>query len=164
MNNNETSSDAFANHVASLGPPVVGEGASTPKSRMADFCNAVELLHELTHAGLEDVDEQLQKTILRLGKLADSVEGSLSDCNDDDPDVFELVNFVIESCEVVRNVAVGDSSSEIDPDFFISSSFFNSSTGLADAAVCWTYWSNCFLASTCSATARCLMPDPRTIR
>ena len=36
--------------------------------------------------------------------------------------------------------------------------------GLEAAAVCCTYWSNCFFASTCSAIARSRMPGPLAIR
>ena len=43
-----------------------------------------------------------------LGQLADSVESSLTDFNDDDPDVVELLDFVIESCRIIRQVAFSD--------------------------------------------------------
>lgn len=114
MSTEETSSDAFSEHVTSM------ENGSETKpnhggaNRMAEFAGAVELLGELSHAGLEDVDECLQDTVERLGKLADIVENSLSDFNDDDPDVLELVNFVVESCGAVREVALGDHAGDLD--------------------------------------------------
>lgn len=112
MSIEESSSDAFTEHVVSMGADASGNAGTGPKNRMADFSSAVELLHELTHAGLEDVDECLQDTVERLGKLADTVENSLTDFNDDDPEVLDLVNFVIESCNAVRDVALGDQSQD----------------------------------------------------
>ena len=90
--------------------PVHGDGES--RLRMADFSSAVELLGELAQAGLEDIDHALQGTVERLSKLADSVESSLSDFNDDDPDVVELVDFVIDSCSSVRTAAMGEELAE----------------------------------------------------
>lgn len=118
MSTEETASGAFAEHLASLGTEPINGHESDSRSRMNDFSNAVELLGELSHAGLEDVDECLQETVERLGKLADSVEGSLSDFNDDDPDVLELVDFVIESCGAVRQATLGDHSEGFDVEQF----------------------------------------------
>ena len=114
MSTEETASGAFAEHLASLGTEPINSHESDSRSRMNDFSSAVELLGELSHAGLDGVDESLLETVERLGKLADSVEGSLSDFNDDDPDVLELVDFVIESCDAVRQATLGDHSEAID--------------------------------------------------
>ncbi|QEF96339.1 Chemotaxis protein CheA [Stieleria maiorica] len=114
MSTEETSSGAFTDHVFSQ---ETGSG-DAPKpdnsGRMADFSTAVDLLHELTHAGLEDIDVCLQDTVEKLGQLADNVEHSLSGFNDDDPDVLELVDFVVQSSHSVRSVALGDQSGDLD--------------------------------------------------
>ncbi|MDM4017455.1 hybrid sensor histidine kinase/response regulator [Roseiconus lacunae] len=76
--------------------------------RLTSFSAAVELLGELGQAGLEDVDDLLGEAVDRLGQLADSVESSLSEFNDDHPDVMDLLDFVIESCNMIRQVAFND--------------------------------------------------------
>ncbi|MDV6028589.1 MAG: response regulator [Phycisphaera sp. RhM] len=120
MSTQDASSGAFTEHLFSCEPgPTDASGApgaaeSDATRRMVDFANAVELLHELTHAGLEDVDARLQDTVEKLGELADTVDRSLSDFNDDDPDVLNLVDFVVESCNSVRNVALGEHADEMD--------------------------------------------------
>ncbi|MCC9600153.1 response regulator [Stieleria sp. JC731] len=87
---------------------------TSQEARLADFTAAVELLGELGQAGLEDMNELLGEAVDRLGRLADSVESSLTDFNDDHPDVMELLDFVIESCDMIRQVAFNDGQ-ESDP-------------------------------------------------
>ncbi|KAA5544602.1 response regulator [Roseiconus nitratireducens] len=84
------------------------------RARMGQFSGAIDLLSEWSHSGIADSDESLQETIDMLSKLADSVEMSLSDFRDDQPDVSELVQFVIESCETVRQSVSSDDSDGID--------------------------------------------------
>lgn len=114
MSTEETSSGAFTDHLLSLGNQVDADQPAEAPNRMASFSHAVELLNELTDAGLEDVDECLHGTVERLGKLADAVESSLSDFNDDNPDVLELVDFVVEGCHSVRKAALGDNAGDLD--------------------------------------------------
>ena len=113
MSHDENSAGAFAEHLAHLSESPV-EGAGEHAGGINEFSTAVELLGELSQAGLEDIDENLKEAVDRLSVLAESVECSLSDFNDDDPDVTELVEFVIESCNSVREVAFGDECGEID--------------------------------------------------
>ena len=77
-------------------------------TRLQEFSDAVELLAELSQAGLEDIDSILQETVDSLARLADSVEASLSTFNDDDPGVLESVAFIVEACKRVREAALGD--------------------------------------------------------
>ncbi|MCA9138373.1 MAG: response regulator [Planctomycetales bacterium] len=114
MSTEETSSGAFTDHIDTLGNESTIDDGSAATKRMASFSQAVELLSELTDAGLEDVDECLHSTVAKLGKLADTVENSLSDFNDDNPDVLELVDFVVEGCHAVRRAALGDHSGDLD--------------------------------------------------
>ncbi|OYP28334.1 response regulator [Rhodopirellula sp. MGV] len=90
--------------------PMASQPTAVPHDdRLADFTAAVELLAELGQAGLDDVDDVLGEAVERLGRLADSVESSLSDFNDDHPEVMELLDFVIESCGMIREVAFSES-------------------------------------------------------
>ncbi|WP_182865516.1 hybrid sensor histidine kinase/response regulator [Rhodopirellula sp. JC639] len=114
MSTDETSSGAFTDHVFSRESGTGDAPKPDNSGRMADFSTAVDLLHELTHAGLEDIDVCLQDTVEKLGRLADNVEHSLSGFNDDDPDVLELVDFVVQSSHSVRSVALGDQSGDLD--------------------------------------------------
>ncbi|MEM0926577.1 MAG: Hpt domain-containing protein, partial [Planctomycetota bacterium] len=75
-----------------------------------EFSAAVDLLCELSQGGLADHSAELQSTVEQLSTLADSVESSLTDFHDDDPEVIELLGFVVESCELVRNFATEDHS------------------------------------------------------
>lgn len=114
MSSEETFTSEFADHLATRdSESVTTEADLETRGRMTDFSNAVDLLGELGNAGLEEIDECLLETVGRLGKLADSVESSLSDFNDDDPNVLDLVDFVIESCKAVRVAVVGDQSGDV---------------------------------------------------
>ena len=116
MSNEETSAGAFTEHLESMAHATTSPTPSDSTDRMTAFADALGTLSELIHTGLEEVDESLQETVELLGKLADQVEHSLSDFNDDDPDVMDLVDFVVESCDSIRTVATGDSTDELDFD------------------------------------------------
>ncbi len=90
----ESDSDDFGDELNAV--------ADDSRSPISEFAGAVELLSELSHAGLDDFDASLHETVEMLGTLADAVEASLSDFNDDDPEVLELVRFVVESCSTVQ--------------------------------------------------------------
>ncbi|MEL6106627.1 MAG: response regulator [Planctomycetota bacterium] len=103
MNNGDLLPDAFAD--------LSDDGNGT---RLQEFSDSVELLSELSQAGLEDIDVGLQDTVESLAKLADSVEASLSSFNDDDPSVLESVAFIIEACKRVRQAALDDTLDDDD--------------------------------------------------
>lgn len=113
MSSEETLSDAFTEHLASRGTASAAESDSETLNRMSDFSNAVDLLAELENAGLEDLDQCLLETVDCLGKLADSVEASLSNFDNDDPDILDLVDFVVESCNAVRVAVASDQSGDV---------------------------------------------------
>ncbi|MCO8124661.1 response regulator [Stieleria sp. TO1_6] len=120
MSIENTSSDAFTRHMSELPINSMLADSSADRQpdarrRMNDFSDAIELLAELSQVGLEDIDANLQDAVESLGKLADSVETSLSDFNDDDPDVIDLVNFVVESCSAIREAAFGENQGSMEP-------------------------------------------------
>ena len=107
--------NAFADHVDAFGTGSDGGDHLADDSKtLSEFAEAVELLAELSQAGLGDVDQSLQDTVELLGKLADSVESSLSAFNDDDPEVLETVDFVIDACGSVRDAALAENIGEND--------------------------------------------------
>ncbi|MEO1615347.1 MAG: response regulator [Planctomycetota bacterium] len=81
---------------------------------MNEFSAAVDLLCELSHGGMAEQNAELQVTIEQLSSLAENVESSLTDFNDDDPDVIELLGFVVESCDLIRHLATGDGQDGLD--------------------------------------------------
>ena len=68
----DTSSNAFTQHVETIGSSPVRSDSldltGNANSRMDAFSDAVELLAELSQAGLGDVDQGLQETVEQLGE------------------------------------------------------------------------------------------------
>lgn len=90
--------------------------ANGDAATLTDFSTAVDLLSELSQAGLEDTDDRLHEVVAQLSCLADAVDSSLSDFNDDDPEVIQMVQFVVNSCSTIRQALTGDGSDPLDSD------------------------------------------------
>ncbi|MEM6469125.1 MAG: response regulator [Planctomycetota bacterium] len=88
------------------------EASGQSNELVNEFSASVDLLCELSQGGLTDENETLQTTVQSLSSLADSVESSLTDFNDDDPEVIELLGFVVESCDLVRKLATESSGDD----------------------------------------------------
>lgn len=91
--------------------PANGDAAT-----LTEFATAVDLLSELSQAGLEDTDDRLHEVVAQLSCLADAVDSSLSDFNDDDPEVIQMVQFVVNSCNTIRQTLTGDDGDQLDSD------------------------------------------------